>query len=132
MASGIQHPRRGGGVVLVNARHVKAVPGGKTDAKDCDWLADRLRHGLVGVGFISPPEICELRELTRYRQSLIRERTALADRTQQVFDGLRRGPPEQSQDGTCDVPVAPATRLRNPTSCSFLQLKKSSEGRRPL
>jgi transposase len=59
-------------VILVNARHVKAVPGRKTDVKDCEWLADLLRHGLLKASFIPPLEIRELRELTRYRNSIIR------------------------------------------------------------
>jgi transposase len=73
-------------VILVNARHVKAVPGRKTDVKDCEWLADLLRHGLLKASFIPPPHIRELRELTRYRQSLIRERTALANRIQKLAE----------------------------------------------
>jgi len=57
-------------VILVNARHVKAVPGRKTDVKDCEWLADLLRHGLLKASFIPPLHIRELRELTRYRRPL--------------------------------------------------------------
>jgi transposase len=73
-------------VILVNARHVKAVPGRKTDVRDCEWLADLLRHGLLKASFIPPRHIRELRELTRYRQSLIRERTALANRIQKLAE----------------------------------------------
>jgi transposase len=73
-------------VILVNARHVKAVPGRKTDVKDCEWLADLLRHGLLKASFIPPAHIRELRELTRYRQSLVREQTALANRVQKVVE----------------------------------------------
>ncbi len=57
-------------VILVNARHVKAVPGRKTDVRDCEWLADLLRHGLLKASFIPPLYIREIRELTRYRQTL--------------------------------------------------------------
>ena len=71
-------------VMLVNARHVKAVPGRKTDVKDCEWLADLLRHGLLKASFIPPVEIRELRELTRYRQSLVREQGAVANRVQKI------------------------------------------------
>ena len=71
-------------VVLINARYVKEMPGRKTDAKDCEWLADLRRHGLVKASFIPPLPIRELRELTRYRQSLIRDRTALANRIQKL------------------------------------------------
>jgi transposase len=73
-------------VMLVNARHVKAVPGRKTDVKDCEWLADLLRHGLLKPSFIPPIEIRELRELTRYRQSLIREQATVANRVQKIAE----------------------------------------------
>ena len=67
-------------VLLVNAQHVKQVPGRKTDVKDCEWLADLLRHGLVKASFIPPAPIRDLRELTRYRSTLVRDRVQLADR----------------------------------------------------
>src|SRR5215207_6549931 len=73
-------------VILVNARDAKAVPGRKTDVRDCEWLADLLRHGLLRPSFIPPPEIRELRELTRYRQTLVREQTALANRVQKLIE----------------------------------------------
>jgi transposase len=73
-------------VILVNARHVKAVPGRKTDVKDCEWLADLLRHGLLRASFIPPAHIRELRELVRYRQSLVKEQTAVANRTQKLIE----------------------------------------------
>jgi hypothetical protein len=71
-------------VILVNARDVKAVPGRKTDVRDCEWLADLLRHGLLKASFIPPLEIRELRELTRYRQTLVKAHTALANRIQKL------------------------------------------------
>jgi len=67
-------------VVLVNARHVKAVPGRKTDVRDCEWLGDLLRHGLLRASFIPPPPIRELRELTRHRHTLVRDQTAVSNR----------------------------------------------------
>lgn len=67
-------------VVLVNARHVKAVPGRKTDVRDCEWLADLLRHGLLRASFIPPTPIRELRELTRHRHTLVRDQTAVSNR----------------------------------------------------
>lgn len=73
-------------VILVNARHIKAVPGRKTDVRDCEWLADLLRHGLLRASFIPPQEIRELRELTRYRQTLLREHTAVANRLQKLLE----------------------------------------------
>ncbi len=74
-------------LLLVNARHVKAVPGRKTDAKDCEWLADLLRHGLLQASFVPDRPQRELRELTRYRTSLVRERTAAANRLQKTLEG---------------------------------------------
>jgi transposase len=73
-------------VILVNARHIKAVPGRKTDVRDCEWLADLLRHGLLKASFIPPAEIRELRELTRYRQTLVTEHTAVANRRQKLLE----------------------------------------------
>jgi transposase len=73
-------------VILVNAHDVKAVPGRKTDVRDCEWLADLLRHGLLKASFIPPTHIRELRELTRYRQSLVKEQTAVANRIQKLIE----------------------------------------------
>jgi len=73
-------------VILVNARHMKAVPGRKTDVRDCEWIADLLQHGLLKASFIPPLEIRELRELTRYRQSLKSELARLANRIQKVIE----------------------------------------------
>lgn len=73
-------------VILVNARHIKAVPGRQTDVRDCEWLADLLRHGLLKASFIPPLEIRELRELVRYRQTLVTEHTAVANRIQKLIE----------------------------------------------
>lgn len=73
-------------VILVNARHVKAVPGHKTDARDSAWLADLLRHGLLKARFIPPRPIRDLRELTRYRASVLRDQSAIANRIQKVIE----------------------------------------------
>ncbi len=74
-------------LLLVNARHIKAVPGRKTDVKDCEWIADLLQHGLLQASFIPDRPQRELRELTRYRTSLVRERTAEANRLQKTLEG---------------------------------------------
>lgn len=58
-------------VMLVNAQHMKAVPGRKTDVKDSEWIADLLRHGLLKASFIPPQPIRDLRDLTRYRKTLM-------------------------------------------------------------
>lgn len=73
-------------VLLVNAQHVKQVPGRKTDVKDCEWLADLLRHGLLKASFIPPAPIRDLRELTRYRSTLVRDRVQLANRVQKLAE----------------------------------------------
>jgi transposase len=57
-------------VLVVNAQHLKAVPGRKTDLKDAEWIADLLQHGLLTPSFIPPAPQREVRELTRYRMSL--------------------------------------------------------------
>jgi transposase len=74
-------------VLVVNARHIKAVPGRKTDGKDCEWIADLLRHGLVRGSFVPDRAQRELRELTRYRTALIRERTAETNRLHKTLEG---------------------------------------------
>jgi len=74
-------------VVLVNAQHIKAVPGRKTDVKDSEWIADLLRHGLLKASFIPPEPIRVLRELTRYRGSLIQERAQEVNRLQKTLEG---------------------------------------------
>jgi transposase len=61
-------------VLLVNAEHIKQVPGRKTDVGDCEWIAQLLEHGLLRASFIPPAPIRELRELTRYRKTLIAQR----------------------------------------------------------
>ena len=66
-------------VTLVNAAHIKQVPGHKTDVGDAAWLADLLRHGLLRASFIPPATIRDLRELTRYRANLVRSRTTEAN-----------------------------------------------------
>jgi transposase len=73
-------------VILVNAQHMKAVPGRKTDVKDSQWLADLLRHGLLKASFIPPQPIRELRELTRYRKTLVQERAQEVNRLQKVLE----------------------------------------------
>jgi transposase len=74
-------------ILLVNPQHIKAVPGRKTDAKDSEWLADLLRHGLLQASFIPPQPIRELRTLTRYRKTLVQERAQEINRLQKVLEG---------------------------------------------
>src|SRR6266571_1453821 len=73
-------------VILVNAQQMKAVPGRKTDVKESQWLADLLRHGLLKASFIPPQPIRELREVTRYRKTLVQERADEVNRLQKVLE----------------------------------------------
>lgn len=73
-------------VMLVNARHIKAVPGRKTDIKDSQWIAELLQHGLLRASFIPPIEQRDLRDLTRHRSNFIRERVNLVNRVQKVLE----------------------------------------------
>lgn len=74
-------------LLLVNAQHIKQVPGRKTDVRDCEWIADLLRHGLLRASFVPDLPQRELRELTRYRTTLIRERAAERSRIQKTLEG---------------------------------------------
>jgi transposase len=73
-------------VLVVNAQHLKAVPGRKTDLKDAEWIADLLQHGLLRPSFVPPAPQRELRELTRYRMSLGEERARLINRLQKTLE----------------------------------------------
>lgn len=74
-------------LLVVNAQHIKAVPGRKTDVRDAEWIADLLRHGLLRGSHIPSRAERELRELVRYRKSLIRERATEVNRVQKVLEG---------------------------------------------
>jgi transposase len=74
-------------LVLVNAHHIKQVPGRKTDVADCEWIADLLRHGLLKGSFVPDRTQRELRELTRYRTTLMQERAAEVNRLQKTLEG---------------------------------------------
>lgn len=73
-------------VLLVNAQHIKAVPGRKTDQKDAEWIAELLQHGLLRGSFVPPQPTRELRDLTRYRVSLAQECNRIANRIQKVLE----------------------------------------------
>jgi len=73
-------------VLLVNANHIKAVPGRKTDVKDCEWIADLLSHGLLKGSFIPPEPVRDLPDLTRYRKSLMDERIREINRLQKLLE----------------------------------------------
>lgn len=73
--------------IIVNAQHIKAVPGRKTDVKDAEWIADLVRHGLVKASYIPDREQRELRELVRYRNEIVGERARELNRIQAVLEG---------------------------------------------
>jgi transposase len=73
-------------LLLVNAQHVKAIPGKKTDRRDSEWLAELLQHGLLKSSFVPPEPIRELRDLTRYRVTLCQECNRIANRIQKVME----------------------------------------------
>src|SRR5262249_47265792 len=73
-------------LMLVNAQHIKQVPGRKTDVQDCQWIADLLRHGLIRASFVPPSPQRDLRELTRQRSQLIAERARVANRIQKILE----------------------------------------------
>jgi len=79
---------RGLAAVLANAAHVKAVPGRKTDVRDSEWLLELMQHGLIRGSFIPPAPIRVLRELTRYRASLVEEHTREVNRIQKLLEDM--------------------------------------------
>jgi len=74
-------------LLLVNPQHMRAVPGRKTDVRDSEWLAELLRHGLLQASFIPPAPIRALRELTRYRKTLVQQRADEINRLQKTLEG---------------------------------------------
>lgn len=73
-------------VILVNAQHLSKVPGRKTDQSDAEWIAELMQHGLLKASFIPPAGQRELRELTRFRSTFVRERATLINRVQKVLE----------------------------------------------
>jgi len=74
-------------LLLVNARHIKTVPGRKTDVGDAQWIADLLQHGLLRASFVPTAEQRALRELTRHRSTFIRHRATICNRIQKLLEG---------------------------------------------
>jgi len=73
-------------VQLLNARHMRNIPGGKTDIADSAWIAQLIEHGLIRPSFVPPPRIRRLRDLTRYRTTLVQERTREVQRLEKVLE----------------------------------------------
>src|SRR5688572_7522295 len=74
-------------VLAVNSQHMKAVPGRKTDVKDAEWIADLLPHGLLRGSYVPYRAERELRELVRYRRTLVQDRAQVANRIQKLLEG---------------------------------------------
>lgn len=74
-------------VMVINAHHMKNVPGRKTDVKDAQWIADLLQHGLLKASFIPDREQRELREVVRYRKNLTEERSRELNRLEKTLEG---------------------------------------------
>lgn len=73
-------------LLVVNAQHIKQVPGRKTDVKDAEWIAELLRHGLLRGSFIPPQSQRDLRDLTRQRTNLVQDRATVINRLQKVCE----------------------------------------------
>lgn len=74
-------------IIIVNAHHMKTVPGRKTDVKDAEWIADLLQHGLLKASYIPSKEQRELREIVRYRKNLVEERSREINRLEKTLEG---------------------------------------------
>src|SRR5439155_21057433 len=73
-------------LLVVNAQHIKAVPGRKTDVKDAEWIAELLRHGLLRASFIPDRPQRELRDLTRHRRSLLQQRSRVVNQIEKLLE----------------------------------------------
>src|SRR4029079_19569971 len=73
-------------LILVNAEHIKQVPGRKTDVKDSQWIAELLQHGLLRPSFVPEKPVRQLRDLTRQRAQLVRQKAQVANRVQKTLE----------------------------------------------
>ena len=78
------------GLMLVNAQHIKAAPGRKTDIKDCEWIAELLQHGLLRGSLVSPETVRELRDLNHGRAILVQQRATVSNRIEEVLEDTNR------------------------------------------
>lgn len=92
--------------IVVNAQHIKAVPGRKTDVKDAEWIADLVRHGLVKASYVPNREQRELREMVRYRNEIVNERARELNRIQAVLEGANIKLASVVSDITCKSSMA--------------------------
>jgi len=96
-------------VLLVHAQHIKAVSGRKTDVKDSEWIAELLQHGLLRGSFVPDRALRELRELTHYRTSPVRERVSEVNRLQKTLEGgnIKLGSVASSQEEERGIRLPP-------------------------
>src|SRR3712207_5841278 len=73
-------------LIVGNARHIRNVPGRKTEVKDAEWIADLVRHGLIAKSFVPPPPLRELRDLLRYRRKLVESQAAERNRLLKLLE----------------------------------------------
>ena len=73
-------------LIVGNARHIRNVPGRKTDVKDAEWIADLVRHGLIAKSFVPPGPLRELRDLLRYRRKLVESQAAERNRLLKLLE----------------------------------------------
>jgi len=98
-------------LLVVNAQHITAVPGRKSDVRDAEWIADLLQHGLVRGSYIPDRPQRELRELTRYRTALVREQTREFNRLQKVLEGANIKLASVASTGPCWKPWWQGSRI---------------------
>jgi len=98
-------------LLVVNAKHIKNVPGRKTDVKDAEWIADLLRHGLLRGSFIPPQAQRDLRDLTRQRTNLVQDRATVVNRLQKVLEWAICGDSLQSLSTDAQFEVDSGTPL---------------------
>src|SRR5262245_49162301 len=106
--------------LLVNAAHIKQVPGRKTDVKDCVWIAPLLEHGLLRGSFVPPAPIRDLRDLTRYRKALIHDRTRVGNRLHKALEeaGMNSLPSPAISSASLGAPCSrPWSRARPTPPC---------------
>jgi transposase len=130
-------------MMLVNAQHVKIVPGRKTDTKDCEWIAELLQHGLLRQSFVPPGPVRELRDLNRNRAILVQQRATVSNRIEKVLEDANiklasvashvlgqsgRTMLQAMADGTTD-PVKLAGMARAKLRNKIPQLQLAFEGR---
>jgi transposase len=130
-------------VLLVNAQRLKTVPGRKTDIQDAEWIAQLLPYGLLSPSFIPPPAIRELRDLTRQRTEMIRDRAAVVNRIHKVLEdaNIKRASVASDVLGVagramlgaliagCDDPDALAELAKRQLRGKIPELKRALRGR---